>query len=152
MDGSCLRARKMPGYLIEPEVHGPGRVWEGHHATNPCSIRLAADPRVFLGYRAGGEGDYYNLDGIDVWGSHLGLAVLDDRGVNVVHRLPLPIYSIPDRPRYPETKEEFAQFQKGPHKDDIIVLHDFRFWEDGDWLYLIYHEGALTPASIVTCA
>jgi hypothetical protein len=141
---SSLRARKVPGYLVEPVLEGPGRRWEGHHATNPCSIRLAADPRVFLGYRAGGDDDYYNLNGIDVWGSHLGLAVLDERGARVMHRLPLPIYTIPDRPAYPRTKPGFERFQEGPHRDEIIVLHDFRFWEDGEWLYLIYHEGSLT--------
>jgi predicted GH43/DUF377 family glycosyl hydrolase len=137
------RARKVPGYVVEPVRTGANRRWEGHHATNPCAIRLAGDPRVFLGYRAGGDDDYYNLHGIDVWGSHLGLAVLDATGSRVLHRLPLPIYSLPDRPAYPRTAGEYEAWQQGPHRDEIVVLHDFRFWEDGEWLYLIYHEGAL---------
>jgi predicted GH43/DUF377 family glycosyl hydrolase len=141
---TALRARKLPGYIIEPRPTVGAMRWEDHHATNPCSVRLASDPRVFLGYRAGGADDAYNLNGIPVWGSHLGLAVLDERGERVVARLPLPIYSIPGRPAYPRTKEEFELFQAGPYRDRIIVLHDFRFWEDGEWLYLIYHEGALT--------
>ncbi len=139
-----LRAVKHPHIVIEPLVSGPTSGWEGHHATNPCCVRLGLDPRVFLGYRAGGTADYFRVDIHDVWASHLGLAVLDARGEQVTHRLPLPIFAI-ERPIWlPQNKEEFEAYQQGPHRDEILVLHDFRFWEDGPWLYMIYHEGTVT--------
>jgi len=79
------------GFLIEPLVEGPTAFWEGHHATNPCAIRLGSDPRVFLGYRAGGWNDGYQLDQRKVWSSHLGMAVLSIDGSQVDCRLPLPV-------------------------------------------------------------
>ncbi|MCX6359995.1 MAG: hypothetical protein NT029_09320 [Armatimonadetes bacterium] len=139
-----LRAVKHPEILIQPLVSGPTSGWEGHHATNPCCVRLSLDPRVFLGYRAGGTADYFRVDVHDVWASHLGLAVLDARGEQVTHRLPLPIFAIERSVWLPQTQEEFEAYQQGPHRDEILVLHDFRFWEDGPWLYMIYHEGSVT--------
>ena len=132
------------GYLIEPAATGPATSWEGHHATNPSAIRLSADPRVFLGYRAGGSADRFCNNGVTVWRSHLGLAVLDSRGDSVLHRFPLPIFDLRTGIALPQTVEQFAAYQAGPHRDRVVVLHDFRFWEDQGWLYVIYHEGSVT--------
>lgn len=131
-------------YLIEPPAKGASVFWEGHHATNPCVVRLARDPRVFLGYRAGGPADWFRTGPHTAWGSHLGLAVLDPRGERVTHRLPLPIMRFADAPALPRSEAEAAAYAAGPHRDTICVLHDFRFWEDGEWLYVIYHEGTVT--------
>ena len=38
---------------------------------------MSGDPRVFLGYRAGGTEDFFRIKGWDVWRSHLGVAVLN---------------------------------------------------------------------------
>jgi predicted GH43/DUF377 family glycosyl hydrolase len=138
------RAKKHTGYLIEPLIEGPMTEWQNHHATNPCCVRLTGDPRVFLGFRAGGNNDRFICHGAQVWASHLGLAILDATGGKVVHRLPLPIMAIDGGVALPQTTEEFEAFQNGPHVDEISVLHDFRFWEDGDWLYVIFHEGTAT--------
>lgn len=135
--------RPVKGYLIEPPVKGPTAWWEGHHATNPCAIRLSADPRVFLGYRAGGWDDRYMLNDIEVWASHLGLAVLDERGEKVMCRLPLPIVHRELAYKLPQTKAAYDAFKAGPHGKDLCVLHDFRLWEDEGWVYCIYHEGML---------
>lgn len=141
-----MRAHKKPGYIIEPIVEGPTARWEGHHATNPTSIRLSCDPRVFLGYRAGGDEDLYYLRDIPVWSSHLGLAVLDEHGGAVVHRFPLPIFTLDNDRRLPKTPEESEAHMNGDSRDEIVALHDFRFWEDREWLYVIYHEGELGKA------
>ncbi len=53
-----LKAKKDSKILIEPLKSGFTASWEGHHATTPCSIRFKEDPRVFLGYRAGGHRRY----------------------------------------------------------------------------------------------
>ena len=145
----ALLARKREGYIIEPVTRGPQSSWEGHHATNPTAIRLKNDPRVFLGYRAGGNEDFFYLHSIRVWGSHLGLAVLDTRGERVEHRFPLPVFTVVTDTRLPQSPEESKEFQIGPHKDEITVFHDFRFWEDGEWLYVIYHEG--TTVKVYDC-
>lgn len=136
-------ANALDGYLIEPCIAGPTAFWEGHHATNPSSIRLSCDPRVFLGYRAGGWNDSHHQGTVQIWGSHLGLAVLSPDGSQVECRLSLPIMTIERDYLLPRTLEEYKVFKDGPHFDDISVLHDFRLWEDGEWLYCIYHEGAL---------
>ena len=143
VSGPAWQVTPVPGYLIEPMLNGPTSWWEGHHATNPCAIRLSRDPRVFLGYRAGGTGDFYRIKGHDVWRSHLGLAVLNVTGDKVLHRLPLPVFETELDFALPQTEAEFSAFKQGPHVDAIAVLHDFRLWEDGDWLYCIYHEGAV---------
>jgi predicted GH43/DUF377 family glycosyl hydrolase len=66
-----------------------------------------------------------------------------------MHRLPLPIMTVePPAPR-PQTPEEFEAYQAGPHRDTISTLHDFHFWEDDGWLYVIYHEGTL--AQVFDC-
>lgn len=136
-------ARPLDGYLIEPLTEGPTAFWEGHHATNPSAIRLSCDPRVFLGYRAGGWEDRFQLDQIDMWSSHLGLAVLTPDGGRVDCRFPLPLMTIERDYRLPQTAEQYKEFQAGPHAEAISLMHDFRLWEDGPWLYCIYHEGAL---------
>ncbi|MCH2115446.1 MAG: hypothetical protein MK171_11130 [Pirellulales bacterium] len=136
-------ARPMDGYLIEPMTTGPTAFWEGHHATNPCAIRLSSDSRVFLGYRAGGWDDRFQLDQTEVWGSHLGMAVLTSDGGRVDCRLPLPLMMIERDYHLPQTADQYEEFQAGPHATAISVLHDFRLWEDGPWLYCIYHEGPL---------
>jgi len=137
-----LRATRINGYLIEPIMEGYSKKWEGHHTTNPCVVRLSKDARVFLCYRAGGDDDYYRYGDFDVWGSHLGLAVMDERGEQVVHRLPLPIMRKLRDVHLPQTKEEYYKYIK-KHKDEIVVLHDFRFFEYEGYLYLIYHEGPI---------
>lgn len=138
------RASKAHGYMVEPRPTGPTAFWEGHHATNPCSVRLTADPRVFLGYRAGGLDDYFAVDIHDVWASHLGLAILDARGEHVDHRLPLPVMTIERDAELPQDRAAYEQWIVGPHASRVLVLHDFRFWEDGGYLYVIYHEGTVT--------
>ncbi|MCX7018063.1 MAG: hypothetical protein WCK47_06405 [bacterium] len=137
------RATKAPGYLIEPLNTGSNAVWEGHHATNPCAIRLSADPRVFLGYRAGGAADYFRYAQHDVWGSHLGMAILDERGERVVQRFPLPIMTVETDFALPQSMEEYEAYMKGPNRDRLITAHDFRLWEDRGWLYLLYHLGSV---------
>lgn len=99
---------------------------------------------MFLGYRAGGSEDRYCNGGVTVWRSHLGLAVLDSRGDAVLHRFPLPIFDLRTGIDLPRTAEEFAAYQAGPDRDRAVVLHDFRFWEDRGWLYVIYHVGSVT--------
>lgn len=99
---------------------------------------------MFLGYRAGGSEDRYCNGGVTVWRSHLGLAVLDSRGDAVLHRFPLPIFDLRAGIGPPRTVEEFAAYQAGPDRDRAVVLHDFRFWEDRGWLYVVYHEGSVT--------
>ena len=137
-------AEKRPGYLIEPVLYNRPDSWENHHATNPTAIRLTVDPRVFLGYRAGGRDGYFFINDTKVWRSHLGLAILDERGEKVVTRFPLPIFTCRIDFALPRNPEEFTVYQAGPHRDDVAAYHDFRFWEDRDWLYVIYHEGAVT--------
>lgn len=134
-------ARPLDGYLIEPLVDGPTAFWEGHHATNPSAIRLSCDDRVFLGYRAGGWDDRYMLEQTEVWGSHLGMAILNATGNEVTCRLPLPIMTIARDYDLPQTPEEYVEFKAGPHADKVSVLHDFRLWEDGEWIHCIFHEG-----------
>lgn len=141
---SPLRIQLRTDYLIEPPSTGSSVSWEGHHTTNPCVVRFARDPRVFLGYRAGGPTDWFRAGAHTAWGSYLGLAILDPRGERVVQRLPLPIMRFADAPALPRSEAETAAYAKGPHRDTICVLHDFRFWEDGEWLYVIYHEGTVT--------
>jgi predicted GH43/DUF377 family glycosyl hydrolase len=143
MNKRPLHATAVPGFLIEPLTSGPTAFWEGHHTTNPCAIRLSGDPRVFLGYRAGGTEDFFRIKGWDVWRSHLGMAVLNDAGDKVVCRLSLPIFEKELDFPLPQTEAEFEVFKRGPHGDEITVLHDFRLWEDDGWLYCIYHEGAV---------
>ena len=89
--GPALQATPVPGYLIEPVVNGPSSWWEGHHASNPCAVRLSCDPRVFLGYRAGGAGDYFRIKGHDVWRSHLGMTVLNVKAPVDVDCVPVVI-------------------------------------------------------------
>jgi hypothetical protein len=137
------KARKDPAIFLQPIKASPNSAWEGHHATNPCSIRFGCDSRVFLGYRAGGDADFYFCHHWKVWASHLGLAVLDEYGERITCRLPLPVFTIERHAQLPQSEAEFHEFMKGPHADEILVLHDFRFTEYRDYLYLVYHEGTL---------
>lgn len=137
-----LQATKIRGYVVEPIREGPRARWEGHHTTNPCVIRLSKDPRVFLGYRAGGEDDFFMLNEHRVWGSHLGMAVMDERGEHILHRFALPIMKKVHDLALPKTPAEFQEYQN-KYRDRIVVYHDFRFWEYQDYLYVIYHEGPL---------
>jgi len=137
-----LKATKLKDYIIEPIKTGYSNKWEGHHATNPCLVRLKNDPRIFLGYRAGGYEDFYWVNGWDVWASHLGLAILDESRHKVAYRLPLPIMTIVRNVELPKNAEEFKKYcQK--HRDDVLILHDFRFFEYHDNLYVIYHESSI---------
>jgi predicted GH43/DUF377 family glycosyl hydrolase len=140
---NALQMRKVPGYVVEPRLDGPNAAWEGHHTTNPCCFRADADARVFLGYRAGGTGDYYRLGQHDVWGSHLGLAILDERGEKVTCRLPLPIMTIPDIPPLPRDEAECERYMAGTDRDRIVVIHDFRAWVDSGFLYMIYQDASI---------
>jgi hypothetical protein len=106
-------------------------------------VRFDGDDRVFLGYRAGGANDFYKLDHWDVWASHLGLAVLDECGERVMHRLPMPIMTKIPRAKLPQNKEEYETYMKSQYKDDICVLHDFRFFSYNGYLNIIYHEGPI---------
>lgn len=148
---ALLRASKIPGYLIEPLACGDYGSWEDHHATNPCAIRLSSDPRVFLGYRAGGSDDYFRYAQHDVYGSHLGMAILDETGTSVRHRFPLPIFTPLDKVALPRTLEEYEAYQAGPDRDRIVVMHDFRLWEDRGFLYLLYHEGSISTVYDCIC-
>ncbi|HBQ64935.1 MAG TPA: hypothetical protein DD727_08485 [Clostridiales bacterium] len=140
-----LKADKLDGYIIEPTLTEPSAGWEGHHTTNPTVIRLSCDRRVFLGYRAGGHEDRYMLQNKMIWGSSLGLAILDERGEKVVHRLPWPIMRINRKFSLPLTEQEYNEYIV-EHKENIVVLHDFRFYEYEGYLHVIYHDGALGMA------
>ena len=137
-----LKATKLKDYIIEPIKTGYTNKWEGHHATNPCLVRFTSDRRVFLGYRAGGYDDYYWVNGSDVWASHLGLAILDTSGLKAEHRLPLPIMTIVRNVELPKNAAEFKEYCK-KHRDDVLVLHDFRFFEYQGYLHVIYHESSV---------
>jgi hypothetical protein len=140
-----FRAKKIEKYFVEPNRQGYSKKWEGHHATNPCVIRFGEDPRVFLGYRAGGDDDYYRYDIYDVWTSHLGMAILDPTGMNVTHRLPLPIMTIPHDIPLPKNEQQYHEFLKD-HENKIIFLHDFRFFGHQGDLYVIFHESTINVA------
>lgn len=130
--------------LIAPIKDGPTSYWEGHHATNPCTIRFKSDPRVFLGYRAGGTADYHRLGKFDVWSSHLGLAIIDEDGVSIKHRFPLPVMTIEHDIALPQNEEEYEAFRQSEHVDKILIMHDYRFTEYRDYLYVVFHEGSLS--------
>jgi hypothetical protein len=137
-----LRAQKLPQYVLEPIKTGYSRKWEGHHTTNPCVVRFAGDNRIFLGYRAGGYDDYYFANPWDVWASHLGLAILGTDGTTVEHRLPLPIMTIERKIPLPQNMDQYQEFVK-THKDDILMLHDFRFLNYRGYLHVIFHEASV---------
>ncbi len=140
--GNGLRAKKL-NYIVEPIKEGYSNKWEGHHATNPCSVRLSCDPsRVFLGYRAGGVDDYYRYAQYDVWSSHLGLMVLDESGMKPLHRFPLPIITKVLDVELPKTEQQYEVFLK-EHGTEILFLHDFRFFEHEGYLNVIFHEGPI---------
>lgn len=139
-----FRARKDPGYLILPRSDGASESWEGFVTTNPTSVRLPGDPRVFLGYRACGSGEHYHVGGHgSVWGSLLGLVVLDPSGGQVLHRFPLPIMRLPRDVKLPQDEEEFHAYQKA-HGDKAVVTHDFRLFHHDGFLHLVYHQASLT--------
>ena len=142
MTANGLCAKKIEKYFIEPIKEGYHQKWEGHHATNPAVIRFGEDPRVFLGYRAGGTDDYYRYDKYDVWGSHLGMTILDPTGMNVLHRLPLPILSKPHDISLPQNEGEYHEFIK-IHGDKKLFLHDFRFFGHKGYLYVIHHQATI---------
>jgi hypothetical protein len=104
-------------------------------------IRFRSDPRVFLGYRAGGDADFFHVSHYRVWGSHLGLAVLDETGENVACRLPLPILTLEHGIPLPQSAEEYERFIKTDAVSKAYVLHDFRFTEYRGYLYVVFHEG-----------
>ncbi len=137
-----LRARKIPGYFVEPIKEGFSRRWESHHTTNPCVVRFEQDSRVFLGYRAGGEDDMYTNGHTDIWGSHLGLAILDAQGLNVAARLPLPIFWGLNEAKLPRTKEEYSE-NVDNRNDDIVLAHDFRFFNYNGFLHVIHHKASV---------
>jgi len=137
-----LKATKLKDYIIEPLKTGYSNKWEGHHATNPCLIRFKNDSRVFLGYRAGGIDDYYWVNGWDVWASHLGLAILNTTNEKVAQRLPLPIMTLVRDTELPKNATEFKEYCK-KHRDDVLILHDFRFFEYQGYLHIIYHESSV---------
>jgi hypothetical protein len=135
-----LRAKKQLPYIVEPELKGFSKFWDGHHATNPCVIRFKEDSRVFLGYRAGGEEDYFRVGPWDSYSSHLGLVILDETGKQVQHRFQYPIMTILRDEPLPKNEKEYVDYLKA-HPGKIVNLHDFRFFEWQDYLYVIFHEG-----------
>jgi len=145
-DGKSLQAVKIKGYITEPvSSEGPWQ-WEGHHATNPSVIRLGGDPRVFLGYRAGGVDDHhYSRYGDSAMGSHFGMAILDERGEKVLHRLPLPIMALRHGIELPKSLAEYEQYVE-EHENEIVLLHDFHMHCDNGHLYVVYHESAIHAA------
>ena len=138
------QATKIKKYVIEPKHGGFSEEWESFHATNPSSMRLKEYPGVFLAYRAGGSNDRFFLYDKYVWNSNMGLAILDERGEEVLYRFPLPIFKKDRTVDFPQTLEEFNRYQLSPHKDDLVVFHDFRFFSDDKYVYVLTHEGALT--------
>jgi hypothetical protein len=137
-------ARKINGYVLEPIFAGYSKKWESHHVTNPCVVRFVEDSRVFLGYRAGGEDDYYRLGLHDIWASHLGISILDHSGEKLMCRLALPIMTRTPKNPLPKTLDEYDNYMKQDYKDDICVLHDFRFFNYKGFLHVIYHEGSIS--------
>ena len=142
---TVFRAKKIEKYFIEPEDQGYSKKWESHHATNPCVIRFGEDPRVFLGYRAGGADDYYRVGNYDAWNSHLGIAILDPTGMEVTKRLPLPIMTKRHEIALPKNEQQYHEFLKD-HEGKIIFLHDFRFFGHEGYLYVIFHESTINTA------
>ncbi len=138
------QATKIEGYVIEPKSDGFSEEWESFHATNPSSMRLPGFPGVFLAYRAGGSKDRFFLFDKYVWNSNMGLAILDERGETVRYRFPLPIFKKDRLVEFPQSLEEFNRYQASPHKDDVVVFHDFRFFNHKNYVYVLTHEGALT--------
>jgi multiple sugar transport system ATP-binding protein len=139
-----IQATKIQKYVIEPKSDGFSEEWESFHATNPSSMRLPEFPGVFLAYRAGGSKDRFFLFDKYVWNSNMGLAILDEKGEEVVYRFPLPIFKKDRKVDFPQSLEEFNRYQLSPHKDDLVVFHDFRFFFDKKNVYVLTHEGALT--------
>ena len=138
------RAKKVNSYVIEPKADGFSKAWESFHATNPSSIRLNGYDGVILAYRAGGENDKFFMYDKFVWGSSMGLCLLDSRGEKVRYRFPLPVFKCNRKmKKLPQTKEEFEEYQK-IYKDELAVLHDFRLFSIGETLYVLMHDGTLT--------
>lgn len=140
-----LQAIKCEGYLLEPLFDKYLSRWQSHHVTNPTAFRPSFDDRVYLGYRAGGDRDHYCINDIDVWSSSLGLAILDEEGMQVQYRLPYPIMKIAREYPLPQSKDEFDNYPK-EYMDKISVLHDFRLYEHEGYLFVIYHDGKLQKA------
>ncbi|MCP4379174.1 MAG: hypothetical protein GY794_23760 [bacterium] len=141
-----LKATKVSGYITEPISSDCSWQWEGHHATNPTVIRLDGDKRVFLGYRAGGSDDHhYSQGGDSAMGSHFGMAILDERGENVLHRLPLPIMTLRHGIELPRNRAEYEQYVE-KHEHEIVLLHDFHMHCDNGHLYVVYHESEIHAA------
>ncbi|MBT3201594.1 MAG: hypothetical protein HN350_16955 [Phycisphaerales bacterium] len=141
-----LKARKIEGYLTEPLISDSHWQWEGHHATNPTVLRLNGDPRVFLGYRAGGLDDHhYHKGATSAMGSHFGMAILDELGEKVLHRLPFPIMTLRHGIALPKNREEYEQYAE-EHEHEIVLLHDFHMHCDDGHLYVLYHESEIHAA------
>jgi hypothetical protein len=141
-----LKACKVKGYITEPITSEGHWQWEGHHATNPTVLRLDGDQRVFLGYRAGGSDDHhYSKSGSSAMGSHFGMAILDERGENVLHRLPLPIMTLRHGIELPKNLKEYEQYAE-EHEHEIVLLHDFHMHCDNGHLYVVYHESEIHAA------
>jgi hypothetical protein len=143
VDKPLLAQRKE--YILEPIFDKYLSRWQAHHVTNPSLIRPSFDERVYLGYRAGGDCDHYVINENDVWSSSLGLSILDKKGVEVLYRFPLPIMAIVRNIPLPQTAAQYDEYIK-KHKDDIVVLHDFRLYEFDGYIYVIYHDGSICKA------
>ena len=74
-------------------------------------------------FTTGSLGDTSPFGPHDVWGSHLGLALLDERGETVAQRLPLPIMTIEHAVSLPQDEQAYEAFKQGPHFDEVLVLH-----------------------------
>ena len=64
-------------------------------------------------------------------------------GLEVANRLPLPIMHKERKVNLPQNQHEFEEYMKD-HKDEIALLHDFRFFEYNGFVHVIYHEATLT--------
>lgn len=138
-------AKKIPGVFLSPLFDRQGCTWQAHHVTNPAAFRLTGEERVLLGYRAGGDRDHFVIRDIDVYTSSLGLAVLNEDGTRVVCRFPYPILW-QDRPfTLPQTPEEYEKYV-AEHERELAVMHDFRIYVHGGYVYVNYHDGTVQQA------
>lgn len=138
-------AKKIPGAFLEPLFGRRECAWQSHHVTNPAAFRLTGEERVLLGYRAGGDRDHFTVGRIDAYSSALGLAVLSGDGTRVVCRFPYPILWIERRHSLPQSPAEYADY-RAQYGTELAVLHDFRIYVHGGYVYVNYHDGTVDQA------
>ncbi len=136
---------KVTGAFLEPLFDRVGSTWQAHHVTNPAAFRLTGEKRILLGYRAGGDRDHFVVGEIDVFNSSLGLAVLSEDGTEVECRFPYPVFWQNHPYTLPQTPEDYASYCKA-NESVITVLHDFRIYVHGGFVYVNYHDGTVNCA------